>query len=209
MLLNLRYRLSERWGDWRWGVRTYDYLLPEELGLSQDGCAYSPIPFPLLRRLLDRLPAELKRGALMDFGCGMGRVLIAAHRSGFQRSVGVEASPQLCRIARENTRGRPIEIIEGDAGACSIPDDVTTVFFHNPFRGSTLVAVLQHVAEHAARRPCWLVVSAPANFYEAAVNCPPYELLAQGHFRYPPQDWLFCRFLASQAAPAAGRGPSL
>jgi hypothetical protein len=205
MWRNLRYRASERWGDWRWGLRTYDYLLPEELGLGADGCAYSPIPFPLLRRLLARVPAELKQGALMDFGCGMGRVLVAAHRSGFRRVVGVEASPRLCAMARHNARGRPIEVIEGDAGACSIPEDVTTVFFHNPFRGATLVRVLQRVAEHAAAHPCWLVVSAPANFYEAAAGCPPYEVLAQGHFRYPPQEWLLCRFVRGQAA-AAGQG---
>ena len=80
-------------------------------------------------------------GVFVDFGCGKGRILLAAAQFGFKRIEGVEFASNLCRIAERNvalykTRtGLQTEfrIVASDAGKYEIPDDVDCFYFCNPF----------------------------------------------------------------------------
>lgn len=43
----------------------------------------------------------------IDIGCGKGRVLAIASKLGFRRVIGIEMSPELCRVAVENSENWP------------------------------------------------------------------------------------------------------
>jgi SAM-dependent methyltransferase len=106
----------------------------------------------LFRRLLDTMPADVRSGAFLDFGSGKGRALLIAQRYGFARVIGIEASEELCMIAKANAvrsrRGAcPVEVRLGDAARFEIPDDVTVAYFYNPFE----TEVMQQVASNLAR----------------------------------------------------------
>ena len=65
------------------------------------GIRYEPtraIPFRRVLRAA-RIPGE---GAFVDLGCGKGRACMLAALHGFEKVVGVDYSPELCRIAERN-----------------------------------------------------------------------------------------------------------
>ena len=72
----------------------------------------------------------------VDYGSGMGRVLIIAGHEPFKRVIGVEMSEQLNEVARENLdhnrdRFRCQESSDrADATQWQVPDDVTIVYFY-------------------------------------------------------------------------------
>ena len=93
------YKVSERYYDWRWGIRTYSYVTATELGYGKDFLEYAPVPYLVLHRMFKELPDDVRKGSIIDFGSGLGRVLVAAHRNGFHKPTGVEYSDDLCHHA--------------------------------------------------------------------------------------------------------------
>ena len=78
----------------------------------------------------------------IDWGAGMGRIMVLAATCSYRRIIGVECAPSLCAIARENVRRArvpnkcaDVQAINVDARIFEIPDDSTVMFFYNPFRG--------------------------------------------------------------------------
>ena len=145
----------------RAGIRTEGQLTPEELGLSAENQQrYQPSSWLALRRLL--LPGDVTRDdVFIDFGSGMGRVVFqAAARYPFRRVIGVELSERLHAIAEDNiarTRHRlrcqDVMLVRGDAREYEIPDDVTVVYFGNPFTGPIFDAVVRHLVASVERNP--------------------------------------------------------
>ena len=91
-------------------------------------------------------------------GCGMGRPLVVAARYPFRRVIGVELSPQLAATAKRNLgrlgwRSCPADVFQADACTFEIPDDVSVMFFYNPFRGEPLRTVLRNIARSLLRKP--------------------------------------------------------
>jgi SAM-dependent methyltransferase len=131
-------------------------LDPEALGPSLEHAThYEPTPVEHVATLLDAVPIRLERAAFVDLGCGMGRVLLLAARRPFRQVIGVEFSPALCEIARENVaafdlglrRCRDVRIVRADALNFALPRGDLVVYMYNPFRG----AVMQTVAERLAK----------------------------------------------------------
>jgi precorrin-6B methylase 2 len=92
-----------------------------------------------------------------DVGCGAGRVLCVVAQGRIRKCVGVELTPQLCHLARENARNlrgghTAIEIVEGDATRADYSDG-TVFFFYNPFGAETLEEVLRRIRESVLLRP--------------------------------------------------------
>lgn len=97
--------------------------------------------------------------ALIDIGCGSGRVVVAATLLPFRRVIGVELDPVLCEQARRNlaglrfgSKGRS-EIIQGDAVAFGVPDDITIVYLANPFHGKVFQDFIEQVLGSLDRAP--------------------------------------------------------
>jgi precorrin-6B methylase 2 len=142
-------------------VRTDGLIELADLGLpSEHRVRYQPAAWLTLPRVL-RQSEVSPEDVFIDFGCGMGRmVLEAAMRYRFARVIGVELSPDLAAIARENVernrhrlRTAAVEIVATDALAYSIPDDATIAFLNNPFHGPIFEHVISELLASFDRRP--------------------------------------------------------
>ena len=139
-------RLADRYGDWRLGIQTSRYVTKQELGYEDTGSnvEYVATSYHALRSSLDRIPICLGHSVCVDYGCGMGRVVIFAALRRFRKVIGVEYTVQLAQQARENVRRAanrlrcPVEIVNADAQSYPLPDDADVIFMYNPFRGQCL-----------------------------------------------------------------------
>jgi SAM-dependent methyltransferase len=96
----------------------------------------------------------------LDIGSGKGRVVFLAATHRIKRVIGVELSSTLHVVAQENLRlarkwlvCKDIEFACGDATTYQVPDDVTIVYFFNPFVGPPFMKVIDNIGESIRRRP--------------------------------------------------------
>jgi SAM-dependent methyltransferase len=149
---------GERWYDWKFGIRSRGVIHAPEALRAPDRLEYTPIAYRHLLPMLAKLPAG-KEHVFLDYGCGFGRVLVAAARRPYRSVLGVELVPEFAAVARRNLRrarglrNRDVRVIEADATAFDLPDSVTVLHFYNPFRGSVLDAVLRKIRESLDRSP--------------------------------------------------------
>ena len=142
------------------GIETAAIVPLGDLGLAaKNRVDYEPSPWRALTRVL--LPREVMRDdVFIDFGCGKGRVLIQAAMYPFRKVIGVELSADLCAIAEDNIerslqrlRCKNVEVINTDVLEYEFPDDVTVVYFYNPFEGEIFAAALDKLVASVRRRP--------------------------------------------------------
>ncbi len=144
----------------RHGIDTRGEVGLDELGVDgEDRMAYKPAPWSCLPRVLFR-DGVGPQDVFVDFGAGKGRMLVLAARYPFGRVVGVELSPELAAVARENVRshraGRrchDVQVITSDVLDFEVPDDVTVAFFNNPFGGQLFATVVGRLIASFDRRP--------------------------------------------------------
>jgi SAM-dependent methyltransferase len=93
------------------------------------------------------VPEDPRELVFIDLGCGKGRTLILAAQQGFKRVMGVEFSPQLAAIARENIRcvGVTAEVLEMDACQFQPPDENLFIYLYNPFGDSVIAPVVKNL----------------------------------------------------------------
>lgn len=152
---HLRYRFKHPF-DETWGVDTSGRIEPEALTsnpqLAAQICRYTAIQPSVARRAFQAMP-ETEAYTLIDLGCGKGRATIIASECAFHRIIGVELSPQLARIARNNAaiiraqypQRTPIEIIEGDAVDFPVPARKIALFLYNPFGGELVGELVKNI----------------------------------------------------------------
>ncbi len=144
------------WDDARFllrhGARTL--LAPGRGGSGRhgDGERAEPVRVTTARRALAHVPQPLRGGALVDVGCGRGRLLLVALDQGYSPVIGVEVDPGQARIARQAVRGRA-GVVVADAATWPFPDEVDVVVLANPFGPMTLADVLLRIRESRERRP--------------------------------------------------------
>ncbi len=86
----------------------------------------------------------------VDIGSGMGRVVLIASRLPFKQVVGVEISPALHEVARENLatydralqRCSDVRLVRADAADYAFPRGELALYLYNPFRAPVLASVL-------------------------------------------------------------------
>lgn len=156
----LRDAAGEVFFERRYGVRTSGIVELDELGIGGDSRnRYQPAGWLTLRRILPKREV-CRHDVFLDFGSGMGRVVLQAMQYPFQRVIGVELSAQLTRLARKNVVGNrsrqrcgEVSLICADALEYEIPNDVTVVFFYNAFTGKIFADVLGRLVESVDRAP--------------------------------------------------------
>jgi SAM-dependent methyltransferase len=167
LLRPVRTRLTEFVYERRFGIRTRGKILMASLGISDpDAIWYEPTSYPGFFNAMRHVVAA---GGFVDYGCGLGRVLVAAATFPFAHVTGVEHSPQLARGARANLARarrlvcRNISVVCTNAVDWRVPDDVTVFHFYNPFVQQTLRAVVKDIARslHEAPRRAWIVFACP------------------------------------------------
>jgi SAM-dependent methyltransferase len=134
-------------------------LDPEAVGPSLEFAThYEATPPADIDRLLDAIPLAAERATLLDVGAGMGRVVLRAARRPFRQIVGVEISPALLEVAKENRaayRGelacRDIRLVRADAATFALPRGDLVVYLYNPFRAEVLGPLLDRLAAPRGR----------------------------------------------------------
>ncbi|MBX3395447.1 MAG: methyltransferase domain-containing protein [Phycisphaerae bacterium] len=177
------HRLAEQWYERRLGIRSADYIQLPELGIHNAQCKpYAPAEHRTLRRIMNSLEIRPGEDVFIDFGSGMGRVVVVAATYPFKRVMGIEIAPQLDIVARENVRrARPhlrchdIELIAADANSFALPHDVSVIFIYNSFVGQILSNVLDNIRRSIdeAPRRVTLVYANPRHF-EAELQARPW-----------------------------------
>lgn len=161
-------------------------LDPEAIGPSiAHATHYEPTPVGDLDALLAELPFPLAGTTFVDLGSGMGRAVILAANHPFRSIVGLEISPALHAIARDNLaaidrtnlRCRDLRLVRGDAATFAFPRGDLVAYLFNPFDGALLIRVLDTLAK-GARREVALVYHTPV---ERAIveDHPNFELVAE------------------------------
>lgn len=156
----LRRTIGQLAYERRYGVRTAELIELDELGIAEEGRGYYvAASWRTLRRTLSRKEIT-HRDVFADFGSGMGRMVLEAARYPFGRVVGIELSDKLHGIAEDNVRRTRqrlrcpnIELLRTDVLDYEMPDDITVVFFNNPFLGEVFQTVVDRLVATLARNP--------------------------------------------------------
>ena len=161
--------------EWRYRTNTSAGVPLASLEISSENKAHaapysSPSQFRIMRKAFQAVRELRGRGfsasTLVDFGCGGGRVLLVGSEFGFQRVVGVEFSPVLCRQAEaaigayiERTR-KPFDfqVVNADATTFAIPPEAD-VFYFFAFDGYVLDQVALNIlrSKQEFPRPIWAI----------------------------------------------------
>ncbi|OFW03190.1 MAG: hypothetical protein A3I61_01445 [Acidobacteria bacterium RIFCSPLOWO2_02_FULL_68_18] len=157
----LEERLLEGYYERSLGIATAGRISRQALGYeSAEWSEYGASTYGNIRRIMRAMEVDPDRDVFVDFGCGKGRVVIAAAFYPFARVIGVERSPALGDAARRNVeRARSrlacprIDIVTADASAYDVPDEATIIYFASPFSGATLDTVLDNVKASLVRSP--------------------------------------------------------
>jgi SAM-dependent methyltransferase len=129
------------------------------------------------------VPLAPERSTLVDVGAGLGRVVLHAARRPYRQIVGVEISPALLEVAKDNRaayRGElachDIRLVRADAAAFTFPRGDLVVYLYNPFRAEVFAPLLDRLTADR-RRDVALVYHTPIE--RAAIDAhPAFELIA-------------------------------
>ena len=163
MLARLCSAAEECLFDWRYGTDTGGIVSPDDSTIPIEHLAgafrYEGTRLRPFRQVMALLKPS-SDSVFVDFGCGKGRVLLAAARFGFKRVEGVEVATNLCRIAARNIAlykartGLQTEfrIVELDAAQYEIQDDADYFYFFNPFGEDVMRSTLRNIVRSLDRR---------------------------------------------------------
>ncbi|MEA2719039.1 MAG: hypothetical protein QOJ39_903 [Candidatus Eremiobacteraeota bacterium] len=145
-------------------------LDPDAIGPSLEHAThYEATPVAQAESLLEASPLRPEDATFVDLGAGMGRVVMLAARRPFRAVIGVEISPALVEIARENLASlrdperivRDVKIVRADAAEYVFPRGDLVLFLYNPFRGPVMEAVLERLRTAGEQREVVLLYHTP------------------------------------------------
>jgi SAM-dependent methyltransferase len=145
------------------GTDTSGTVALKRLRIASDnksaGTSYQATSPEVFQQAMSSIPVD--GYTFIDLGCGKGRILLLAAELGFRNIVGVEFSPHLARIARNNLAimGVDAGVVTGDAAEFSFPDDPMVVFMYNPFGALVMRKVMAKLA--VQRHPVFVVYANP------------------------------------------------
>lgn len=129
-------------------------LDPDAIGPSLEFAThYEPTPVAEAEALLDASPLRPEQATFVDVGAGMGRVVLLAARRSFRRVLGIEISPALVEIARDNIASahgaqraaKDVRVVAADAASFAFPRGDLVVYLYNPFRAPVLERMLNNL----------------------------------------------------------------
>ena len=162
--------------DHDYGVTTHAVLFLTDLDPDAVGDAgahathYEAVPVADFRALLSLVPSDtIASATFVDIGAGMGRAMILAAEYPFKQVSGIELSPGLYEVAKENLtiararglRCHDIRLVRGDARIANYPPGDLIVFLFNPFDGDALAVTLASIAKRRDAGETWLLYHTP------------------------------------------------
>jgi len=178
-------RLNEKHHERRLGINTAHVMPTSALGFDNpEFHEYAPTKFHDFRLMFKRLGLRKHQDVFLDYGSGMGRVLIMAAQYPLKRVIGVEFVPALNEIATQNIqrlRGRlkcpDIQTFVADATAYVVPPDVTIAYFNNPFHGEVFAGALEQLRRSLEQNPrslavvCYFPLPGPSRLVKMIEAC--------------------------------------
>lgn len=143
--------------DKQFGVKTSGYIHHTELNVKNNvnqshAASYFGSDPKYFRDVIASLKINYRDFVFIDFGSGMGRVILLATEFPFKRIVGVEFSEELDKIAKENilkfnceVDKERIEAVCLDAVNYILPIDCLVCYFFNPFDATIMSKVLSNI----------------------------------------------------------------
>lgn len=164
-----------RWRDSRFdrrhGVKTTDYILAKDLDVEQEKTAlsseYEPSSERILKSIFDQLPVDFKGYTFIDYGSGMGRVLLIASGYPFKQIVGVEFSPSLHETAQFNIKQYrhkkqkcfDIRSVCIDAQRFEIPEGPCVIYMFDPFGKEIMEKVANNIEKSYLAHPREIIIA--------------------------------------------------
>lgn len=144
-------------------------LDPEAIGPNlEQATHYEPTPLDDAQKLLDAIPLDPSRATFVDLGSGMGRMVLLAARRPYRQVIGVEISPALHEVAKENRQAftgqlqcGDIRLVRGDAASFALPRGDLAIFFYNPFRAPVMEAIVERLAADRTAREIVIAYHTP------------------------------------------------
>jgi hypothetical protein len=149
--------MEAAWFDLSRRVHTRGHVALDQLSLvakKRDGHMYKPIRPSAARKVLRQLPVnDFTTYTFVDFGSGMGRMLLIASEYPFREIQGVEFAVELHRLAETNIsdcrnvrrKCRKIRSLLLDATDYTFPPGNLVLYFFNPFGHEVMEEVLQRL----------------------------------------------------------------
>ena len=191
-------QINDQLKERHFGISTSSFVDLPALAHGSECERYEPLDYGSIYTIMSKLhisPAD----SLLDYGCGMGRVIVVACTKPFRSVIGVEVSSALCRIARANvnsarntSQASSVAIVEADATEFEVPDHVTIFWFFNPFYGAVMAKVIARIHASLRRAPRRIVV---VHVVPDNISCPfgfVEWLRPTMKFRVGPWDQLTC-----------------
>lgn len=157
-LINKRRRADEDF-DFQWNLNTCGVLHLSASAVRGKnwlyGNRYQAIDPLTFLDIVRNLAIAYERFVFIDIGSGKGRAVLLATEFPFKRIVGVEYSPELDIIAKDNLtrfpkelqRCKNIDLICTDAADFKFPKDPMVVFMYNPFGTSVMKRVINNLTD--------------------------------------------------------------
>lgn len=138
-----------------------------------------------------------KNSVVIDFGCGLGRVLFAAAYLNARHSTGVEFDKSLFLAAKANEANskfkNKVEFFNQDASTFSIPTEANVFYFFNPFGFGTMAEVIKKIEQSIQTSPRKIVIIYSNPLFQNALKASTTLKLAHewstGKTQYPAQFW--------------------
>jgi hypothetical protein len=125
------------------------------------GIGYAPVPAADLTTILAGLNIDHRQFVFTDLGAGKGRAVLVAAQFPFKRILGIEYSPCLVEVMKNNIAsycnpGQRCYELEGclqDAAEFELPLDPLVLFFHHPFEEVIFRRVRARIEQSLAQHP--------------------------------------------------------
>jgi Histone methylation protein DOT1 len=164
-------RLVEYRYERHFGIHTATEIQPAALGIDDvDAVHYAPTPYDAFFGAIKLVDVDMAGSVFVDYGSGLGRIVICAATLPFRRVIGVELAESLNRRAGKNLQAarrrlacEQIQLVHGNAAEWRVPHDVNVVHFYNPFLNETLRRTVAQLARSLRENPreLWIVFGSP------------------------------------------------
>ena len=140
----------------------------DELGADEYHHPYEPTPYSVLERLAGSCFIG-KNDAVLDYGCGKGRVGFFLSYRTKAKTIGIEYDERIYESALENQKNAKSKatFVLTKAEEYEVPAEVNRCYFFNPFSAEILHKVMARIMEswYARPREIFLFFYYPADEY--------------------------------------------
>jgi len=165
-VLFITHYVSEKCHEKLLGIDTSGEICLGDLGFDNPSFInYAPSDYYGFNKVMKLLNIREGKEVFLDFGSGKGRTLIMAAMFPFYKVIGVEVSEQLNAIAEKNIkrvnkrlRCKNIEFVTSEASKYIIPQEVSIIYFFNPFTEDVLSTVFSNIKHSIISVPRKIVI---------------------------------------------------